>query len=113
MIHCRQFGLRIDEAVGGKQESVQIHLTFRGKINKTATRKVFGSQMNTETCFMCLGVPKVRLATCDRKDRFVVIQFNFTDLRQLLKFGVWTVEVSQMCCFVFFQNLPPGRFCRR
>lgn len=59
--------MRIDDAVG-KKEFVELLLTYKGKIHKTATRKVFGSQMNHETCHLVLGVPRVRLNASERQD---------------------------------------------
>lgn len=59
--------MRIDDAVG-KKEFVELLLTYKGKIHKTATRKVFGSQLNHETCNVVIGVPKVRLNASERQD---------------------------------------------
>lgn len=67
---------RIDEICNAtKIDTCQLYLTYRGKINKTTTRKVFGSQMNCESCFVALSVPRVRLSTVDRKD---LSFFNFS-----------------------------------
>ncbi|CAK9028116.1 Uncharacterized protein SCF082_LOCUS18214 [Durusdinium trenchii] len=46
----------IDEICNAtKIDTCQLYLTYRGKINKTTTRKVFGSQMNCESCFVALS----------------------------------------------------------
>ena len=51
------------------KETVELHVDFKGKIAKSNTRKVFASQANHETCFVTVGVPKVRLSTQAREDR--------------------------------------------
>ena len=61
---------RLDDiAYAGRKETVELHISFKGKLAKCNTRRVFASQANHETCFLTVGVPKVRLTTQDREAR--------------------------------------------
>lgn len=60
--------LSLDNATQSKSECVEMLICYVGKIHRSSTRRVFGSQVNFENCFMVLNVPRVRLATVDRQD---------------------------------------------
>lgn len=60
--------LSLDKATQSQSECVEMLICYVGKIHRSSTRRVFGSQVNFENCFMVLNVPRVRLATVDRQD---------------------------------------------
>lgn len=64
-----QRGPRLDSILEKqKQEHVELMICYVGKIHKGATRKVFGSQVNHETCYVAFSMPRVRLTAAERKD---------------------------------------------
>ena len=67
---------RAIDAITSKHDYLaELDITFVGKFNKAATRKVFGSQLNHECCHLVFSQPRTAYKCVDRQARWAFLKY--------------------------------------